>query len=56
MDTTVKMNPAQFKKLKDYEAVLGASVDSAVYEVLSDFIECCVSVRMESYQRKIHTA
>jgi hypothetical protein len=41
MDTTVKLNPVQFKKL--YEAVLGTSVENAVYEAVSDFIECSVS-------------
>ena len=56
MDTTVKLHPAQYKRLKDYEAVLGHSVDSAVYEALSDFMECCVSTRLESYQRKTHVA
>ncbi len=43
MDTTVKLNPVQFKKLKGSEAVLGTSVENAVYEAVSDFIECCVS-------------
>ena len=55
-DTTVKLDPVQFKKLKDYEAVVGASVESAVYEALSDFIDCCVSTRLESYQKKINIA
>lgn len=56
MDTTVRLNPAQFKKLKDYEAVLGHSVENAVYEAVDDCIQCCVSTRLESYQRKIHEA
>ena len=56
MDTRVSLNPAQYQKLKDYEGVLGQSVESSVYEALSDFIECCVSTRLESYQRKIHEA
>ena len=56
MDTTVKLNPAHFRKLKDYEAVLGTSVENAVYEAVSDFIECCVSTRLESFQRKIRKA
>jgi hypothetical protein len=56
METRVKINPAQYKRLKDYEAVLGDSVENAVYEAVPDFIECCVSTRLESYQRKIHEA
>jgi hypothetical protein len=52
MDTTVKLNPVQFKKLKDYEVVLGTSVENAVHEAVSDFIECCVSTRLESSRGK----
>jgi hypothetical protein len=52
MDTTVKLNPVQFKKLKDYEVVLGTSVENAVHEAVSDFIECCVSTRLESFRGK----
>jgi hypothetical protein len=44
----------QFERLQDYATVLGTTVDIAVYEAVSDFIECCVSTRLESYQRKIH--
>jgi len=44
----------QFKRLQDYATVLGTTVDIAVYEAVSDFIECCVSTRLESYQGKIH--
>ena len=35
--------PCQFKKLNDYEAALGTSVENVVYEAVSDFIECGVS-------------
>ena len=43
METTVKLTPVQFKKLNDYEAALGTSVENVVYEAVSDFIECGVS-------------
>lgn len=56
MDNTVRIDPDQFKRLIDYRNVLGVSVENAVHEALSDFIECCVSTRLESYQRKIHEA
>ncbi len=56
MDTTVKLDPAQHKRLMEYQSVIGRSVESSIYEALSDFIECCVSTRLESYQRKIHQA
>jgi hypothetical protein len=56
IDTRVNPNPAQHKSLKDYEAVVGQSLDSTVHEALSDFIECCVSTRLECYQRRIHHA
>jgi hypothetical protein len=56
MDTTVRIHPVQFKRLQDYAEVLGTTVNTAVYEALDDFIECCVSTRLEMYQRKIHEA
>ena len=56
MDTTVRIALDQFERLIDYRGVLGVSVEDAVHEALSDFIECCVSTRRESYQRKIHEA
>ena len=56
MDTRVQIDPDQHQRLKDYAAVMGIPIDGAVYEALADFIECCVSTRLESYQRKIHEA
>lgn len=55
-DCTVKLNPDKFKRLQDYATIMGTSVNAAVDEALDDFIECCVSTRLESYQRKIHAA
>jgi len=56
MDTRLKLNPDQFKRLQDYATVLGTTVDIAIYEAVDDFIQCCVTTRLESYQRKIHKA
>jgi hypothetical protein len=53
-DTIVMLTSTNSSGSKDYATVLGTTVEIAVYEAVSDFIECCVSTRLESYQRKIH--
>jgi hypothetical protein len=49
-----KVDPDQFQRINEYSKITG--VEAAVREVFSDFIECCVSTRLESFQRKIHEA
>ena len=38
----------QLKALQDYEKFAGVSIDDLVKEALEDFIECSLSVRMET--------
>ena len=52
----VKIDPGQFQRIDDYSRIMGVPFDAAIREALSDFIECCVSARLESFQRKIHEA
>ncbi len=53
---TARIDPDQFQRIDDYSRVMGVPFDAAIREALSDFIECCVSARLESFQRKIHEA
>jgi hypothetical protein len=53
---TVPVDPDQFQHLKEYSNITGVPVESAVHEALSDFIECCVSTRLESIAARLHKA
>jgi len=53
---TVQVDPDQFQRLKEYSNITGVPIEAAVREAFSDFIECCISSRLESFQRKIHEA
>jgi len=53
---TVLVDPDQFQRINEYSKITGVPIEAAVREAFSDFIECCVSTRLESFQRKIHEA
>ena len=53
-DTIVKLTSTNSSGSKTTPRCIGTTVDIALYEAVSDFIECCVSTRLESYQREIH--
>jgi hypothetical protein len=52
----VQVDPDQFQHLKQYSNIIGVPMESAVREALSDFIECCISARLESIQARLHKA
>ncbi len=48
----VAIKPGRYQSLQTYAAVTRTSIEDAVDEALSDFIECCVSTRLESIAKK----
>jgi hypothetical protein len=48
----IRVLPQQFEQLQAYEKVTGTSAVAANYEALSDFIEYCVRLRLESIAKK----
>jgi hypothetical protein len=49
-----KVDPDQFQRINEYSKITG--VEAAVREVFSDFIECCISSRLESIAARLHKA
>ena len=52
----VQIDPEQYNQLKAYCDIKGIQIEEAVREALADFIECCISSRLESIQARLHTA
>jgi hypothetical protein len=48
------VDPDQFQRINEYSKITG--VEAAVREVFSDFIECCISSRLESIAARLHKA
>jgi len=48
----VPIKPERYQSLQVYEEVTRTSIEDAVDEALGDFIECCISVRLESIAKK----
>jgi hypothetical protein len=48
----VPIKPERYQGLQVYEEVTGTSIEDAVDEALSNFINCCVSSRLESIANK----
>jgi hypothetical protein len=49
---SVKINPKQYQDLAEFSSLSGVPIEESVRETLSDFIECCVSVRTESIAKR----
>jgi hypothetical protein len=48
----VPVSRAQHDSLLNYETLTGVSIKRSVAEALNDFIECCISTRIESIVEK----
>jgi hypothetical protein len=52
----MQIDLAQFHRISEYSSITGVPIDAAIGEALSDFIECCISVRLESVEARLNKA
>jgi hypothetical protein len=53
---TVQVDPDQFQRINEYSKITGVPIEAAVREAFSDFIECCISSRLESIAARLNKA